>query len=184
MSRITETLRVAPAASAQRAVAVGPAVRAFLAVAALGAGLLHAALAPSAPPALLAAFLLLALGELVWAAVTLARDVPPAFRSIPALALLPVGLWAALAVAGATASGGTAIALPLVPMGVASLLDVAVAATAAIVIRRGRPVPAQSGFLRFFLGLMLSACAVCAITIPALTLTDAGVAAVSVHHHH
>jgi hypothetical protein len=184
MSRITETLRVAPTASARAAVAVGPATRAFLAVAALGAGLLHAALAPSAPPALLAAFLLLALAELLWAAATLARDHPPAFRAIPALALLPVGMWAALAIAGATASGGTAIGLPFVPMGVASVLDVAVAATAAVVIRRGRAVPAQAGFLRFFLGLVLSACAVSAITIPALTLTDAGVAAVTVHHHH
>ena len=169
MSRITETLRVAPAASAPRAVAVGPATRAFLAVAALGAGLLHAALAPSAPPALLAAFLVLALGELVWAVATLAKDFPPAFRLIPALALLPVGMWAALAIAGATASGGTAIALPFVPMGVASVLDVAIAATAAVIVRRGRRVSAPSSFLRFFLGLVLSACAVSAITIPALT---------------
>jgi len=181
---MTGTLRVAPAASARTAVAVGPATRAFLAVAALGAGLLHAALAPSAPPALLAAFLLIALAELVWAASTLARDYPLAFRLIPALALLPVGMWAALAVAGATASGGTAIALPLIPMGAASVLDVAVAATAAVVIRRGRAVPAQTGALRFVLSLLLSACAVSAIAVPALGLTDAGVAAVSVHHHH
>ena len=177
-------LRVAPAASAGTAVAVGPAIRAFLAVAALGAGLLHAALAPSAPPALLAAFLLLALAELLWAAATLARDCPPAFRLIPALALLPVGMWAALAVAGATASGGTAIALPLIPMGAASLLDVTVAATAAVVIRRGRPVPVQSSALRFVVSLMLSASLVSAITIPALGFTQAGVAAVSVHHSH
>lgn len=177
-------LRVAPAASAGAAVAVGPATRAFLAVAALGAGLLHAALAPSAPPPLLAAFLLLALAELVWAAATLARDCPPAFRLMPALALLPVGMWAALAVAGATASGGTAIALPLMPMGAASLLDVAVAASAAVVLRRGRPVPGQTSALRFVLSLLLSACLVSAITIPALGYTDAGVAAVTVHHHH
>ncbi|MGN7800104.1 hypothetical protein [Leifsonia sp. 22587] len=181
---MTETLRVAPAASAHSAVAVGPATRAFLAVAALGAGLLHAALAPSAPPALLAAFLVLALAELVWAAATLAKDRPPAFRLVPALALLPVGMWAALAVVGATASGGTVLALPFVPMGAASLLDVAVAATAAVVIRRGRPNPDQSSFFRFFAGLVLSACVVSAVTIPALTLTDAGVAAVTVHHHH
>jgi len=183
MSRMTGTLRVAPAASATTAVAVGSATRAFLAVAALGAGLLHAALAPSAPPALLAAFLLLAVAELGWAAATLARDRPPAFRLVPALALLPVGLWAALAIVGATASGGTVIALQLIPMGAASLLDVAVAATAAVVIRAGKAGPDQGG-LRFFLALVLSACAVCAVTIPALGLTDAGIAAVTVHHHH
>lgn len=184
MSRITETLRVAPAAPAHAAVAAGPATRAFLAVAALGAGLLHAALAPSAPPALLAAFLLLALLELGWAAATLARDRPPAFRLVPALALLPVGMWAALAVAGATASGGTVLALPFAPMGVASLLDVAIAATAAVVLRRGRSVPAGDGFLRFFIGLVVSASVVCAVTIPALAATDAGIAAVTVHQHH
>jgi hypothetical protein len=181
---MTGMLRVTTTASAHTAVAVGPATRAFLAVAALGAGLLHAALAPSAPPPLLAAFLLLALAELLWAAATLARDCPPAFRLIPALALLPVGMWAALAVAGATSSGGTAIALPLIPMGAASLLDVTVAATAAVVIRRGRPVPAQSSALRFVISLMLSACVVSAITIPALGFTQAGVAAVTVHHSH
>lgn len=166
MSRMTGTLRAAPAASVATAVAVGPAARAFLAVAAL-----------------LAAFLTISLAELAWAAGTLARDRPFVFRIVPALALLPVGLWAALAVAGATASGGTAIALPLVPMGVASLLDVAVAGTAAVVLRRGRAVRDQSG-LRFFLSLAISACAVCAVTIPALGLTDAGIAAVTVHHHH
>ncbi|WP_431246107.1 hypothetical protein [Leifsonia xyli] len=181
---MTGTLRVAPAASAPKAVAVGPATRAFLAVAALGAGLLHAALAPSAPPALLAGFLLIALAELGWAAATLARDHPPAFRLVPAVALVPVGLWAALAVVGATASGGTVLALPLVPMGAASLLDVAVAATTAVVIRRARPLPGRDAPLRFVVALLLSACAVCAVTIPALGLTDAGVAAVTVHHHH
>jgi hypothetical protein len=179
---MTGTLRAAPAASAPSAVAVGPAVRAFLAVAALGAGLLHAALAPSAPPALLAAFLTVSLAELGWAAGALARDRPFVFRMVPALALLPVGLWAALAVAGATASGGTVIALPPVPMGVASLLDLAVAATAAVVVRRDRPVRDQSG-LRFFVSLVVSACAVCAVTIPALGLTEAGLTAVTVHHH-
>lgn len=166
MSRMTEALRVAPAASAHAAVAVGPATRAFLAVAAL-----------------LAAFLTLSLAELGWAAGTLARDRPFVFRMVPALALLPVGLWAALAVVGATASGGTVISLPLVPMGAASLLDVAVAATAAVVLRRDHPVRDQSG-LRFFVSLVISACAVCAVTIPALALTDAGIAAVTVHHHH
>ncbi|MFP3467145.1 hypothetical protein [Leifsonia sp. SIMBA_070] len=181
---MTDALRVDPAASARSAVAVGPATRAFLAVAALGAGLLHAALAPSAPPALLAAFLVIALCELVWSAAGLARDQPPVLHLIPALALLPVGMWAALAVVGATASGGTVLALPFAPMGVASLLDVAVAATSAVVIRRNHPVSDRHSFLRFFAGLVLSACAVSALVIPALGLTQAGVASVTVHHHH
>lgn len=163
---------------------VVPPTRAFLAVAALGAGLLHAALAPSAPLPVLIALVAVAAAELAWSVSTLARDRPVLFRLVPVLALLPVGLWAALAVVGATATSGTVIALPLLPMGVASLLDVAVAAVAAVVLRRARPASQTSGALRFIAALALSAAAVCAVTIPALGLTDAGVAAVKVGHHH
>jgi hypothetical protein len=172
MSRMSGTLPVAPP------------TRAFLAVAALGAGLLHAALAPGAPLPLLILLLLLAAAELAWSATTLARDVPLLFRLVPVLALIPVGLWASLAVVGATATSGTVLALPLLPMGVASLLDVAVAAVSAVVLRRGRSASQQGGALRFVAVLALSASAVCAVTIPALGLTDAGIAAVTVGHHH
>ncbi len=166
---------------------VAPGARAFLAVAALGAGLLHAALAPGAPPLLLAALLLVAAGELGWAVATFARDRPPAIRAAPALALAPVGGWAALAVAGATATSGTVLTLPLAPMGAASVLDIAIAGTVAVLLRRGRtrqPATRRAGGLRFVAALTLSACAVSAITVPALGVTDAGVAAVTVHHHH
>ncbi|MGH1524830.1 hypothetical protein ACRAWC_12675 [Leifsonia sp. L25] len=163
---------------------VAPAIRAFLAVAALGAGLLHAALAPSAPLPLLALLIAVAAAELTWAVFTLARERPPLFGLIPALALAPLGIWAALATAGATATSGTVLTLPLLPMGVASLLDVAVAAVAAVVLRHGRPARQESGALRFVAALAVSACVVCAVTIPALGVTDAGAAAVTVHHHH
>lgn len=158
--------------------------RAFLAVAALGAGLLHAALAPSAPLPLLVLLLVVAAAELGWSVTTLARDRPLFFRLVPVLALIPVAAWAALAVVGATATSGTVLSLPLLPMGVASLLDVAVAAVSAVVLRRDRPASAHGGAVRFVAALALSASAVCAVTIPALGLTDAGYAAVKVGHHH
>ncbi len=167
-----------------RGLAVAPSTRAFLAVAALGAGLLHAALAPSAPPVLLALLLAASIAELGWAVATLARDRPPLFGLVPALALVPVGLWASLAVVGATATSGSVLVLPLLPMGAASLLDVAVAATTAVALRRRRPARADSGALRFVAALVLSAAAVCAVTVPALGQTDAGIAAVTLHHHH
>lgn len=167
-----------------RSAPVAPATRAFLAVAALGAGLLHAALAPGAPLALLLVLVGVAAAELTWAVAALARDRPPLFALAPALALVPLGLWASLAIVGATASGGTVLELPLAPMGAASLLDLCVAATSAVVLRRGRPAPRTGGALRFVGALLVSACAVCAVTIPALGATDAGVAAVTVHHHH
>ncbi len=165
-------------------VPVAPATRAFLAVAALGAGLLHAALAPGAPLLLLLILVGIGAAELGWAVAALARDRPPLFAVVPALALVPLGVWAALAVVGATASSGRVLALPLVPMGAASILDLAVAATAAVVLRRGAPVRRTGGALRFVGVLAVSACAVCALTIPALGATDAGVAAITVHHHH
>ena len=189
MSRMKGTAPVAGPTRDRRgsvppAPAVAPELRAFLAVAALGAGLLHAALAPSAPPVLLGLLVAIATAELGWAVWTLARDRPPVFTFVPALALLPIAMWAALAVAGATASSGTVLELAPQPMGAASLLDLAVAGAAAVVIRRGRQVPPTTSALRFVTVLVLSAAAVCAITVPALGLTEAGVAAVTVHHHH
>lgn len=177
--------RTSPAAAqpTQR-LAAGPAVRAFLAVAALGAGLLHAALAPSAPPLLLGLLALIAAAELAWAVATLARERPPFFEAVPALALAPLALWAVLAVAGATVTTGTAIALPFAPMGAASLLDVAIAATTAVLVRRRTPAQQQTGAARFVLVLILSAIVVSLVTVPALGLTDAGVVAVTLHHHH
>ncbi|MEN2741684.1 hypothetical protein ABCS02_28200 [Microbacterium sp. X-17] len=168
---------------AERAPGVAPTTRAFLAVAALGAGLLHAALAPSAPFVVSGLLLCTALVELGWAAATLALDRPPLFRLVPALALVPIVLWATLVVVAATASSGTVVALPLQPMGVASSLDLAIAGTVAVVIRRRRAAVQATGALRFVVALALSAVVVCAITIPALGLTDAGVVAVTVHHH-
>lgn len=163
---------------------VAPATRTVLAVAALGAGLLHAALAPGAPLPLLLGLLGLAAGELTWAVAALAGDRPPLFGLAPVLALVPLGLWATLAVVGATASSGTVLELPLAPMGAASLLDLAIAATSAVVLRRGRPPRASGSSLRFVVVLALSASAVCAVTVPALGATNAGIAAVTVHHHH
>lgn len=166
-----------------RGLPVAAATRAFLAVAALGAGLLHAAVAPGAPLPLLLVLAGVAAAELAWAVAALARERPPLFALVPALALAPIGLWAVLAVVGATASSGTVLVLPFAPMGVASVLDLAVAATTAVVLRRGRRTEGPGGALRFVCALAVSACAVCAVTIPALGATDAGVAAVTVHHH-
>ncbi|MFF1875793.1 hypothetical protein ACFVXD_43890, partial [Kitasatospora herbaricolor] len=118
---------------------VAPATRAWLAVAALGAGLLHAALAPSAPLPALIVLVAIGAAELTWAAMTLARERPPLLQASLYLALLPVALWAAVASAGAATGAGTILALQPLPLAVASGLDLAVAATVAVVLRRRRP---------------------------------------------
>lgn len=175
-----------------RTIEVSAATRAWLAVAALGAGLLHAALAASAPLPAAIVLLAFAAAELGWAVVTFQRDRPPFFRAALGAALVPVGAWALVATVGATSEAGTILALPPLPIGVAALLDFAIAATVAVVLRRRSAAAARdevpavrpTGPLRFVLALLLSAAAVCTVTIPALGLTDAGVAAVSVHLQH
>lgn len=165
-------------------VAVAPATRAWLAVAALGAGLLHAALASGSPIPVAVVLIAVAAAELAWAVAAFVGDRPPFLRAALFLALLPVAGWAGLATVGATASGGVVLSLQPAPMAVASLLDVAVAATIAIVLRRNRPAPHDSGALRFVTVLALSAAAVSALTIPALGTTAAGGAAAEVHLLH
>ena len=162
---------------------VAPATRAWLAVAALGAGLLHAALAASAPLPALIVLVAIGAAELAWAGMTFARDRPPFLRASLYLALLPVALWAAVASIGAASGAGTVLALQPLPLVVASALDLAVAATVAVVIRRGRPAR-DSGAIRFVLTLLVSAAVVSGVTIPALGVTNAGLAAVSVHLQH
>jgi hypothetical protein len=163
---------------------VAPAVRAWLAVAALGAGLLHAALAASAPLPALVVLVAIGAAELGWAVATLARDRPPALRASLYLALVPVAAWAAVATVGATAEAGTVLALPPLPLAVASALNIAAALTIAILLRRGRPAAQNTGAGRFVAALVLSAAAVSGVTIPALSVTDAGVGAVTVHLEH
>jgi hypothetical protein len=163
---------------------VAPATRAWLAVVALGAGLLHAALAASAPLPALIVLAAIGAAELGWAVATLARDRPPLLRASLYLALVPIGCWAAVATVGATTAAGTVLALPPLPLAVASGLDLTIAVIIAIVLRRRRASVRDAGAVRFVLALLLSAAAVSAVTIPALAVTDAGVAAVDVHLQH
>ncbi|WP_223692987.1 hypothetical protein [Leifsonia poae] len=163
---------------------VSPPVRAWLAVVALGAGLLHAALAASAPLPALIVLATIGAAELGWAALTFAREHPPLLRAALFLSLAPIAAWAAVASIGAATEAGTILALPPLPLGVASALDLTVALTIAIVLRRHRPAARNASALRFVIALTLSAAVVCAVTIPALGQTDAGVAAVDVHLLH
>jgi hypothetical protein len=163
---------------------VAPATRAWLAVVALGAGLLHAALAASAPLPALIVLAAIGAAELGWAAATFARDRPPLLRASLYLALVPIGCWAAVATVGATTAAGALVALPPLPLAVASGLDFTVAVIIAVVLRRRRASVQDTGAVRFVLALLLSAAAVSAVTIPALAVTDAGVAAVDVHLQH
>ena len=151
-------------------------VRVQLALAALGAGLVHFAVAAGAGLPLAIIFCLCGAAELIWAAYAIARPDPPLIRLVPALALIPLGLWAAALLSGAA----TAETLPPFALAIAALLDLVVAVGLAASERRDRrhsTAARQPSGLRFTLALIIGALAVSALTLPALGATAAGIAA-------
>lgn len=182
-----------PELATRSGASTAPVTRAWLAVASLGAGLLHLATGAGAALPALVALVIFGAAEVSWAVVCLARDRPPVASFAVYAALLPVGCWAAVATAGATFGVSPAFAaLPAFPLFVASALDVAIALTLVVSIRRAtltsRVVRASTG--RFVAGLLLSAVAVTLVTVPALAATGPGAQAVDAHllheggHHH
>ena len=183
---------------APSAASTAPATRAWLAVASLGAGLLHLATGAGAALPALVALVIFGGAEVSWSVACLARDSVPAARQAVYAALLPVGCWAAIATAGATFGVSPAFAaLPAFPLLVACALDLSIAMTLAVGFRRARNpgsranrVPPRAPAARFVAALMLSAAAVTLVTVPALGTTGSGEQAVNVHllhgggHHH
>lgn len=164
-------------------------VRTWLGFAALGAGLIHLAVAAGAPPLLLAAFAALGAAEVAWGVAALARRTVPGPRTALAAATLPTLLWVGLLLADAGAvhgaahaagvhrSGGPeAAALPVGPMLAGSLLDLAVAAVLAVRLRRAGPdVPSpEPGVWAYLAGVLGGAGAIFAITSVALGGTAVG----------
>ena len=175
------------------AASTAPATRAWLAVASLGAGLLHLATGAGATLPALVALVIFGAAEVSWSVACLARDRAPAARWVLYAALLPVGSWAAIVPRGAGSGVSPAFAaLPAFPLLVASALDISIALTLAVSIRRAarRRGAARDSAVRFITGLLLSAAAVTLVTVPALATTGPGAQAVDVHllheggHHH
>jgi hypothetical protein len=168
-------------------------VRTWLGFAALGAGLIHLAVAAGAPPLLLAAFAALGAAEVAWGVAALARSLVPLPRTALAVATLPTLLWVGLLLAGADGEHGAAHAagvhpsggplaaavLPVGSMLAAALLDLAVAAVLAVRLRRARPeVPRpEPGVWAYLGGVLGGAGVVFALTSAALGGTAVGHAA-------
>lgn len=108
--------------------------RAWLGFLALGAGLIHLALAIGAPLAVAAPLLVVGAAEFGWGVFAFTGPRIPVPRVARLLALAPILGWVLLLLAG----GGLGVrALPMI---VASLFDVALAIGISIVLRRaGRP---------------------------------------------
>jgi hypothetical protein len=158
----------------------------WLALAAVGAGIVHLALAwavavrfsgglPVAGGVLAGALALVGSVELVWGLVGLLIDrvAVPGFARWVALA--PVAGWALVLVSGASAG---ALALPFLPMGAATVFDLFIAGVLSVRLRSGRrEASRQPGGDRrswrgvVLVGLVAAGLAVSALVAPALSVT-------------
>ncbi|MCU1570312.1 MAG: hypothetical protein JWR33_1053 [Naasia sp.] len=161
--------------------------RIWIAFAALGAGLVHLAVAAGAPPLLLVVFSLLGLAELAWFAAALRLSHFPVRRLALVGSLLALVIWAAAVLAGG-GIGVTVDNLPPFALASASALDVVVAVTMAVSLRRAPRLPGdvdvepRAG--RLLLGVLAGAALMTAVALPALGQTEAGIAALGGPHAH
>lgn len=158
--------------------------RCWIALAALGAGLVHVAVGAGSPLVLLIPLVALGAAELGWAVATFARDRVPLPWAGFGLLLAPVIGWALVLTAGVLSRGAAFSGLlPVFPMASASLLCIVGAALLAIVLRQGDAAAdeartprasAPHGVGRFLAGIAIGSFAVAAIVTPALAATQAG----------
>lgn len=151
-------------------------LRGWLGFIALGAGLVHLALVIGSPLAIGIPLLLVGAAEFAWGAFAFTAPTLPLPRLARVAALVPILGWVlVLVVSGAGGVGG----LRVLPMLVASLLDLAIAIGITWMLRRDPARPAASLRAgRYLLGLGVGALVVAALTTPALAATEAGDSAV------
>ncbi|NNC11585.1 hypothetical protein HII28_06800 [Planctomonas sp. JC2975] len=157
-------------------------IRTWPALCALGAGLVHLAVASSFTPWIVAVVIVLGLAELGWAVTALALQRPPAPRLTLAITLSPtaaVGLWALISVSAQhdemtmrmpmTATGGMVL-----PLGAAAILDLVVALACASALRHVPRSESAPRISKSLAGIVLGAALVTGVTVPALAATNAG----------
>jgi hypothetical protein len=164
-------------------------VRTWLGLAALGAGLIHLAVAAGAPPVLLAAFAALGAAEVAWGVAAFARSTVPLPRLAVAGAVLPTIVWVGTLFAGAGSShAGAHLAagmgsastmttlLPAGPMLAGTVLDLAVAVVLAVRLRRRRADAAspEPGMWAYLGGVLAGTGVIFAVTSIALGGTAVG----------
>lgn len=136
--------------------------RSALGFAALGAGLLHVALAVDAPVPLAVGLAAVGGVEFLWGVLAVSRPGVPVPRAAIVGVLVPPAAWVVLLLLGATGPR------PL-PMLAATALDVAVAVLVARGLRRAETKEAKHPAL----GIAVAGLVVAAITVPALIATEA-----------
>ncbi|PPF70518.1 hypothetical protein C5E16_02775 [Clavibacter michiganensis] len=120
-------------------------IRHWLALAALGAALIHLAVGAGSPPAAMVALLVIGVAELAWAIAVLRSDRLPAAGWAVVGALVPVAGWALLVTAAVVMQApGITDDLPAIPMLAATLLDLLVAAVVGRHLRSRAETDAQA----------------------------------------
>ena len=188
---------------------MGQLARTWLGLCALGAGIVHLAVAAGSQPALLALFVLIGIAELGWGVAALAR--PALLRPGLAIAgaLVPVAVWAAQLLGGADDMGGMAgmstrqmpsmaSALPAAAMLGATALDLVLAVGLALVLRgaaaardvqrtsttrAGEPTEQHEHPWRFLLGVLAGAAVVAVVTANSLAATPVGAGGMTGMNH-
>jgi hypothetical protein len=150
-------------------------VRGWIAFAAIGTGLIHLAMVVGAPLPFAAVLVVIGLAELAWGVCAMARTRLPLPRAAFAGALVPVLLWAAV-LGAAIVLGSPAIAapLPFLPLAVATVFELFVAAVLGIHLRRSAEPAAQPSAGRYLTGLLAGSILVASLTTPALAATASG----------
>ncbi|HWM34863.1 MAG TPA: hypothetical protein VNR36_11555 [Pseudolysinimonas sp.] len=145
-------------------------VKGWLGFAALGAGLIHLALVIGSPPVIGMPLLLIGLAEFAWGVFAFAAAELPVPRAARIAAVVPLLFWVLMLLIGV--SGGFP-GVRVLPMLVASLLDLAIAVGVTALLRRAatEPRPLKPG--RYLLALGAGALVVAALTTPALAATEA-----------
>ncbi|MBP2456687.1 hypothetical protein ABID70_002211 [Clavibacter michiganensis] len=120
-------------------------IRHWLALAALGAALIHLAVGAGSPPAAMVALLVIGVAEGAWAIAVLRSDRLPTPGWAVVGALVPVAGWALLVTAAVVMSApGITSDLPAIPMLAATLLDLVVAAVVGRHLRSRAETEAQA----------------------------------------
>lgn len=145
--------------------------RAWLAFAAIGAGLIHLALSVGMPPAVAIPLTVFGAAEFGWGVIVFARTTVVVPRIALVSALLPIVLWAVLLVTSSVPAG-----LGLLPLAIASVFGLFVAVLLARHLRRDAdaPAPAPPGIVRYLLGVVAGGLVVAALAAPALAATSVG----------
>lgn len=137
--------------------------RCFLGFAALGAGLIHLALAIGSSPWLAAGLVVAGAAEFLWGVLAVSRPGVPVPRVALVVALVPIAAWVVLLLAGLPDGPR-----PL-PMLAATALDLAVAIGISSGLRRSPAGEPKHPLV----GIGIAALVVAAVTVPALIATEA-----------